>query len=96
MSSELEAVSKSLAIGRVPALWKGQSYPSLKPLAAYVADLLARLHMLQSWCVPWRENGLDVSACSTEPVCSILAQTTHCVASLRGACRGDVDKMSVF
>ncbi|GAX74205.1 hypothetical protein CEUSTIGMA_g1654.t1 [Chlamydomonas eustigma] len=50
MSSELDAVFRSMAVGQVPALWKGSvSFPSLKPLASYTVDLLARLNMLQTW-----------------------------------------------
>jgi len=49
MSTTLDAVFKTLAIGAVPGLWKAQSYPSLKPLAPYVNDLLAKLQMLQDW-----------------------------------------------
>ena len=49
MSGELEKVYNSLAIGKVPSMWMGKSFPSMKPAAAYVEDLFARLHMLQSW-----------------------------------------------
>ncbi|KXZ49009.1 hypothetical protein GPECTOR_23g1 [Gonium pectorale] len=49
LSSELDTVLRSMALGQVPALWRGKSFPSLKPLASYIVDLLARLEMLQSW-----------------------------------------------
>ncbi|GIL57271.1 hypothetical protein Vafri_12526 [Volvox africanus] len=49
LSSELDTVLRSMALGQVPALWKGKSFPSLKPLASYISDLLARLEMLQAW-----------------------------------------------
>ena len=42
MSAELDAIVRALAVGAVPPAWLSVSFPSLKPLAAYVDDLLAR------------------------------------------------------
>jgi dynein heavy chain len=49
MSKDLEEVTKSLNTGKVPEMWAAKSYPSLKPLGSYMADLLARLDFFDRW-----------------------------------------------
>ncbi|GBG33042.1 Dynein heavy chain 7, axonemal [Hondaea fermentalgiana] len=56
MSEELEKVAQALLFGLVPKKWLASSYPSLKPLAGYVSDLLGRLDFFQKWLDD--ENGL--------------------------------------
>ena len=47
MSPDLDALSSSILIGRLPELWAGQSYPSLKPLGSYINDLVDRLTFIR-------------------------------------------------
>lgn len=49
MNQELESLSNSLLIGKVPEMWAKQSYPSLKPLGSYFSDLVERLKFLSLW-----------------------------------------------
>ncbi|KAF4522383.1 hypothetical protein B566_EDAN012965 [Ephemera danica] len=49
MTADLEEVQTSLLIGKVPQTWLSKSYPSLKPLGGYIADLLKRLEFLDTW-----------------------------------------------
>jgi len=49
MDAELEALAGALLLGTRPAMWMKRSYPSLKPLAGYVSNLLDRLAMFSNW-----------------------------------------------
>ncbi|XP_063366022.1 dynein axonemal heavy chain 1-like [Cydia amplana] len=49
MSQALENMSNSLAINVVPVMWSSKAYPSLKPLAAWVKDLILRVKFMQEW-----------------------------------------------
>jgi dynein heavy chain len=51
MSGELEQMGTEMFNQLVPSMWMnlGKSYPSLKPLSAYVLDLLQRLTFMQDW-----------------------------------------------
>ena len=55
MSAELEDMGNSMVIGKVPKMWAAVAYPSLKPLGAWVNDLLERLHFLSEWM----DNGVS-------------------------------------
>jgi len=56
MSAELEAVAKACFSNTIPEMWLKKSFPSLKPLAAYVADLMSRLEFFNAWV----EGGVPV------------------------------------
>lgn len=56
MSAELELCGRTLVIGQVPIMWAAKSYPSRKPLASYISDLIDRVAFLQVWVT----NGMPV------------------------------------
>lgn len=49
MSSELDMTYYSLLNNQVPKLWQKVAYPSLKPLASWIADLNERVKVIRSW-----------------------------------------------
>ncbi|KAM6471116.1 dynein axonemal heavy chain 6 [Liasis olivaceus] len=49
MSEEMERVYHSFLNNQVPALWANAAYPSLKPLGAWVKDLVLRTNFVDFW-----------------------------------------------
>jgi len=49
MSSDLDNVAQAMVDSKIPTLWAAKSYPSRKPLASYINDLIERIGMLQKW-----------------------------------------------
>ena len=49
MSEDLEKVFNALFDNKVPDMWKKAAYPSLKPLAQWIDDFIARLKFMQNW-----------------------------------------------
>nr|WAW84827.1 axonemal dynein heavy chain 1 [Halisarca dujardinii] len=49
MSQSLETMADSLYNNTVPELWADKAYPSLKPLASWVLDLIDRMSFIQKW-----------------------------------------------
>lgn len=47
MSESLESLAAALTVNKVPTIWAGKSYPSLKPLGSYINDLLERLKFFE-------------------------------------------------
>ena len=49
MSESLEKMANSLFLNQVPVQWTAKAYPSLKPLASWVNDLLLRVEFIHKW-----------------------------------------------
>jgi dynein heavy chain, axonemal len=49
MSAEVEDVSTSILVGKIPNSWAKKSYPSMKSLGGYFQDLLTRLNFFKKW-----------------------------------------------
>lgn len=49
MTDELEKMSNSLFDNQVPAIWADKGFLSLKPLAAWTAELTARINFINNW-----------------------------------------------
>jgi len=49
MSADLDAMGTAVFNQFVPGMWEEKAYPSLKPLAAWVQDLVDRLDFFSTW-----------------------------------------------
>jgi dynein heavy chain len=49
MSEDLDASYSTLLNNQVPALWERVAYPSLKPLASWILDLIERVAFMNDW-----------------------------------------------
>ncbi|XP_043978634.1 dynein axonemal heavy chain 1 isoform X2 [Gambusia affinis] len=49
LSPDMELMALSLFNNRVPEIWTAKAYPSMKPLASWVSDLLQRINFFQEW-----------------------------------------------
>ncbi|XP_075319652.1 dynein axonemal heavy chain 6 [Odontesthes bonariensis] len=49
MSEEMDQIYTSFLNNQVPTHWTNSAYPSLKPLASWVRDLVLRLSFIQAW-----------------------------------------------
>eukprot|EP00434_Breviolum_minutum_P012043 symbB.v1.2.010619.t1/scaffold696.1/size260109/12 len=49
MGPDLEDVANGILLNKQPAFWQKNSYPSLKPMSSYVADLVARMNFFTDW-----------------------------------------------
>ena len=56
MDNTLEAAYMAIFDGKVPPMWLGKSYNSLKPLGSYVNDLVERIKFFETWI----QNGIPV------------------------------------
>ena len=55
---------KSFLDGKVPEQWLGAAlgYPSLKPLASWMADIILRVEFMNDWCINGPPNAYWLSA----------------------------------
>ena len=51
MSAELDEQYTAMLNNKVPANWADVAYPSLKPLASWMIDLIARLTFMRTWLI---------------------------------------------
>eukprot|EP00741_Cyanophora_paradoxa_P024436 tig00022075_g23593.t1 len=61
MSADLEMMFNNMLYQKVPHQWSNVAYPSLKPLGAWVSDLLERVEFLRKWLKDGPPNAFWIS-----------------------------------
>jgi len=62
MSATLDDIFNDLLNNKVPAVWKTVSYPSLKPLKSWIADLDERIRFINNWLIHGKPKSFWISA----------------------------------
>ena len=56
MSAELDEQYVAMDQNKVPANWANVAYPSLKPLASWITDLIQRINFMRTWLLNGQPN----------------------------------------
>lgn len=62
LSNELDEMATQMYNNQLPLIWKKRSYPSLKPLAAYVTDFVEKMGFYNSWIDNGQPNVFLISS----------------------------------
>merc|ERR1711964_833211 len=62
MSQDLDDMCQSFLNNKVPKMWEGKAYPSLRPLASWFEDMLKRVGFIGSWIKKGRPSVYWISS----------------------------------
>ena len=88
MSGELELMYNSFLNNQVPKIWSDAAFPSLKPLASWMKDLIARIDFMRTWLTEgnpatfwlpgfYFPQGFMTGALQTHARCTTLSEHTY-------------------
>lgn len=50
ISSSTENIFSCFLLQKIPTVWEASAYPSLKPLASWIKNLIKRVNFFSLWC----------------------------------------------